>query len=173
MNCKSHSYEGRIKAKRKKIWENVVVFQCIWEPKWLFGMTDVQQGLRKVRKSDGASNNPNLLKEKVLLLFLHIIWGWGNYIFFLRPNVPTGLRSPPPRPSFVPTAMTDVQSVAATVLAPNQCRRRGSRRRENEIFHQIIAVLFFSAGMYLKSYPIDQHVPSCFSSWLKTKKEKF
>ena len=140
MNCKSHSYEGRIKAKRKKIWENVVVFQSIWEPKWLFGMTDVQKGRRKVRKSEWASSNPNLLKEKVLLLLLHKIWGVGGYIF---PTDPMGLLAPP---RAVPTAMTDVQSVAATVLAPNQCRRRGSRRRENKIFHQIIAVLFFLQG---------------------------
>ena len=141
MNCKSHSYEGRIKAKRKKIWENVVVFQSIWEPKWLFGMTDVQKGRRKVRKSEWASSNPNLLKEKVLLLLLHKIWGVGGYIF---PTDPMGLLAPP---RAVPTAMTDVQSVAATVLVPNQCRRRrGSRRRENKIFHQIIAVLFFLQG---------------------------
>ena len=72
MNCKSHSYEGRIKAKRKKIWENVVVFQCIWEPKWLLGMTDVQKGRRKVKKSDGSSSNPNLLKEKVFSAFASI-----------------------------------------------------------------------------------------------------
>ena len=95
------------------------------------------------------------------------IWRLGQLHIPHRPHVPSGPRSP------VPTAMTDVQSVAATVLAPNQGRRRGSRRRENEIFHQIIAVLFFLQGC------TSNHIQSTnmfllvsLLGW-KHKKEKF
>lgn len=95
------------------------------------------------------------------------IWRLGQLHIPHRPHVPSGPRSP------VPTAMTDVQSVAATVLAPNQCRRRGSRRRENEIFHQIIAVLFFSAGMYVPQIISNRPTCSFLFLFLVEKKEKF